>query len=141
MTPQYSKKQIFKALLLTPLPLLFFTVLFFIIANREYSLYSILIVLVGHTAVYLAYCILTIPFSFTVSLFLSYSQALNLFTICICSFLIATPFFLFLDWGHTGKTPDQWGKIYSNPFSVSMILFPGICYWLFLIGVTDKERK
>ena len=35
---KYSKEKIVKALLLAPLPLLFFTALLFIIMNREYSL-------------------------------------------------------------------------------------------------------
>jgi len=51
---KYSKEKIVKALLLAPLPLLFFTALLFIIMNREYSLYSIFVVFAGHGLVYLA---------------------------------------------------------------------------------------
>ena len=141
MTPQYSKEQIFKALLFAPLPLLFFMALFFIIANHQFSLYQISVALVGHSIVYLAYCILTIPFSFTISFFLSYLQALNLLTICIFSLFFANFFFLIMGWVHTGIIPHQWWKSYLNPLSIFMSLFPGICYWLFLIGATDKERK
>ena len=60
---KYSNEKIVKALLLAPLPLLFFIAVLFIVMNQEYSLYSILVVLVGHGLVYLAYCILTVPFS------------------------------------------------------------------------------
>ncbi len=60
---KYSKEKIVKALLLAPLPLLFFAALLFIIMNREYSLYSIFLVFAGHGLVYLAYCILAVPFN------------------------------------------------------------------------------
>ncbi|MFH4242735.1 hypothetical protein WAI99_21655, partial [Acinetobacter baumannii] len=80
---KYSNEKIVKALLLSPLPLLFFTAVLFIVMNQEYSLYSILVVLVGHGLVYLAYCILTVPFSFIFSILLNRYNSLNLLTICI----------------------------------------------------------
>ena len=95
---KYSKEKIVKALLLAPLPLLFFTALLFIIMNREYSLYSIFVVFAGHGLVYLAYSILTVPFSFMVSILLNRYSILNLLTICISSLIIAMPFFVLFGW-------------------------------------------
>ena len=100
---KYSKEKIVKALLLAPLPLLFFAALFFIIMNREYSLYSIFVVFVGHALVYLAYCILTVPLTFLFSILLDRYFALNLLTICISSLAVATPFFILLGWGSYGR--------------------------------------
>ena len=91
---KYSNEQIVKALLLAPLPLLFLTTVLFIAVNHEYSLYSIFVVLVGHGLIYLAYCILTVPFSYIFSILLNRYNSLNLLTICITSLIIATPFFL-----------------------------------------------
>ena len=136
---KYSKEKIVKALLLAPLPLLFFTALLFIIMNREYSLYSIFVVFAGHGLVYLAYSILTVPFSFMVSILLNRYNSLNLLTICITSLIIATPFFILLGWGHTGKIAEDWWKMYTNTWASFLALFPGLCYWLFLINLKDKE--
>ena len=136
---KYSNEKIVKALLLSPLPLLFFTAVRFIVMNQEYSLYSILVVLVGHGLVYLAYCILTVPFSFIFSILLNRYNSLNLLTICITSLIIATPFFILLGWGHTGKIAEDWWKTYTNTLASFLALFPGLCYWLFLINLKDKE--
>lgn len=91
----YSNEKIVKALLLAPIPLLFFTAWFFIIMNRKYDLYSIFVVFIGHGLVYLAYCILTVPFSFLLSATLNRYNLLNLLTICISTLFIATPFLFF----------------------------------------------
>ena len=138
---KYSNERIVKALLLAPLPLLFFTAVLFIVMNQEYSLYSILVVLVGHGLVYLAYCILTVPLSFIFSILLNRYNSLNLLTICITSIIIATPFFILLGWGHTGKIVEDWWKMYMNISAILAALFPGLCYWLFLINLKDKKSK
>ena len=136
---KYSKEKIVKALLLAPLPLLFFTALLFIIMNREYSLYSIFVVFAGHGLVYLAYSILTVPFSFMVSILLNRYNSLNLLTICIASIIIATPSFILFGWSHTGEISKEWWKMYTDTWIIFMALFPGLCYWLFLINLKDKE--
>jgi hypothetical protein len=136
---KYSKEKIIKALLLSPLPLLFFTALLFIIMNHEYSLYSIFLVFIGHGLVYLIYCILTVPFSFIFSIFLNRYSVLNFLTICISSLIIAMPFFILLRWGHTGEALKEWWKMYTNIWTILMALFPGLCYWLFLINLKTKE--
>jgi type IV secretory pathway VirB6-like protein len=107
--------------------------------NQEYSLYSILVVLVGHGLVYLAYCILTVPFSFIFSIILNRYNSLNLLTICITSLIIAAPFFILFGWSHTGEISKEWWKMYTNTWTIFMALFPGLCYWLFLINLKDKE--
>ena len=136
---KYSNEQIVKALLLAPLPLLFLTTVLFIAVNHEYSLYSIFVVLVGHGLIYLAYCILTVPFSYIFSILLNRYNSLNLLTICITSLIIATPFFVLFGWGHTGKIAEDWWKMYTNTWASFLALFPGLCYWLFLINLKDKE--
>lgn len=136
---KYSKEKIIKALLLSPLPLLFFTALMFIIINHEYSLYSIFVVFIGHGLVYLIYCILTVPFSFIFSIFLNRYSILNLLTICVSSLIIAMPFFILLGWWHTGEVFKDWWKMYTNVWTILMALFPGLCYWLFLINLKTKE--
>jgi len=138
---KYSNEKIVKALLLAPLPLLFFTAVLFIVMNQEYSLYSIFVVLVGHGLVYLAYCILTVPFSFTFSILLNRYNSLNLLTIFITSTIIATPFFILFGWSHTGQISKEWWKMYTNTWTIFMALFPGLCYWLFLISLKDKKSK
>ena len=136
---KYSNEKIVKALLLAPLPLLFFIAVLFIVMNQEYSLYSILVVLVGHGLVYLAYCILTVPFSFIFSIILNRYNSLNLLTICITSLIIAAPFFILFGWSHTGEVSKGWWEMYTNTWTIFMALFPGLCYWLFLINLKDKE--
>lgn len=130
---KYEKEKIVKALLLAPLPLLFFTALFFIIMNHEYTLYSILVVFAGHGLFYLAYCILTVPFSFMISVLLNRYSILNLLTICISSLLIAMPFFIVFVWSHTGELYKEWWKMYTDIPTMLLALFPSLCYWLFLI--------
>ena len=136
---KYSNEQIVKALLLAPLPLLFLTTVLFIAVNHEYSLYSIFVVLVGHGLIYLAYCILTVPFSYIFSILLNRYNSLNLLTICITSLIIAAPFFILFEWSHTGEISKEWWKMYTNTWTIFMALFPGLCYWLFLINLKDKE--
>jgi hypothetical protein len=136
---KYSKEKIIKALLLSPLPLLFFTALLFIIMNHEYSLYSIFVVFIGHGLVYLIYCILIVPFSFIFSILLNRYSVLNLLTICISSLIIAMPFFILLGWGHTGEILKEWWKMCTNIWTILVALFPGLCYWLFLINLKNKE--
>lgn len=136
---KYSKEKIVKSLLLAPLPLLFFAALFFIIMNREYSLYSILVVFAGHVLVYLAYCILTVPFSLMFSILLNRYSLLNLLSICISSLIIAVPFFILFEWSHTGEVSQEWWKMYTNTWTILMALIPGLCYWLFLTDSKVKE--
>ncbi|HBM1136794.1 TPA: hypothetical protein LUC71_003564 [Acinetobacter baumannii] len=136
---KYSKEKIVKALLLAPLPLLFFTALLFIIMNREYSLYSIFVVFAGHGLVYLAYSILTVPFSFMVSILLNRYSILNLLTICISSLIIAMPFFVLFGWSHTGEVSKEWWKMYTDTWTIFMALIPGLSYWLFLTDFKVKE--
>lgn len=136
---KYSNEQIVKALLLAPLPLLFLTTVLFIAVNHEYSLYSIFVVLVGHGLIYLAYCILTVPFSYIFSILLNRYNSLNLLTICITSLIIATPFFILLGWGHTGKIAEDWWKMYTDTWTIFMALIPGLSYWLFLTDFKVKE--
>lgn len=135
---QYSKEKIIKALLLAPIPLLIFLALLFIIQNHEYSLSSIFAIFVGFGLFYLAYCILTVPFTFFVSIVLNRYSYLNLLTICIGSLAVATPFFILLGWGHTGKINDDWWKMYTNAGAMLMALFPGLCYWLFLMSLKTR---
>lgn len=138
---KYSKKNIVKALLLAPLPLLFFTALLFIIGNDEYKLSSIFVVFVAHAFIYLAYCIVTVPFSFMFSILLNHRGILNLLTIFMGSLIIATPFFILIGWGHTGKTSENWWRIYTNIPAILASLFPGLFYWLFLIRFAKKETE
>lgn len=138
---KYSKEKILKALLLAPLPLLFFTALLFIIMNHEYSLNSIFVVLVVHTLVYLAYCILTVPFSLIFSIFLNRYNLLNVLTICMGTLALSLPFFMLLEWGHTGKIVQPRWMMYTNMAATLIVLFPGLCYWLFLISLKDNQSK
>ena len=137
---KYHKDRIIKALLLAPVPLLFFAALLFIIMNSEFSPYSILVVFAGHALVYLAYCILTVPFSFLFSILLERYNALNLLTICISALIIAAPFFILLGWSHTGQVSAEWWKMYSNPSAIFIAIFPGVCCWLFLINLKSKTK-
>ena len=129
---KYSKAQILKALLLTPLPLLCLTALFFIIANHQYSLYSIFVVFLGHALIYLAYCILTVPITFLISILFNHYFSLNLLTISASSFAIATPFFLLFGWSHSGQISEPWWEMYGSLPSISMALLISVSYWLFL---------
>ncbi len=100
--------------------------------NQEYSLYSILVVLVGHGLVYLAYCILTVPFSFIFSILLNRYNSLNLLTICIASIIIATPFFILLD----GVTQEKFRKSGGRCIQIH-----GLSLWLYftfmLLAISD----
>lgn len=136
---QYSKKTILQALLLTPLPLLALMALWLIIVNREFSLYSIFVFIAVHVAVYLAYCILTIPFSFVISLGLARLQGLNFFSIAIFTLLIAGVFFLGFGWAHTGTISSPWWKIYTEPFTIGLALIIAFSYWMFLIKFKSKQ--
>ena len=135
---KYSNEQIVKALLLAPLPLLFLTTVLFIAVNHEYSLYSIFVVLVGHGLIYLAYCILTVPFSYIFSILLNRYNSLNLLTICITSLIIAAPFFILFEWSHTGEISKEWWKMYTNTWTIFMAICKGSCNGLFLINLEDK---
>lgn len=136
---KYSKKKIIKALLFTPLPLLFFSCLVFMIMNSEFKLSAVFAVFFGHGLVYLAYCILAVPFGFIMSATLNRFGILNLITISLSSIVMAFAFFTFLQWGHTGDTSKEWWKLYTNIPAIIMALFPGLCYWIFLTTLKDKE--
>ncbi|OEY95027.1 hypothetical protein BJD20_16670 [Acinetobacter proteolyticus] len=130
---KYNKKIIFKSLLLAPIPLLCLMAVLFILINNEFKLSSIFAVIVGHLLVYLAYCLLSVPFSFLFSLVLNRYQYLNFLTICLSSFVVATPFFILFSWAHTGQLPKQWWLVYADVFFLFIALIPAVCYWLILI--------
>jgi hypothetical protein len=111
---KYSNEKIVKALLLSPLPLLFFHSS--PVYRNESGIQPILDFSGSCRArsfVYLAYCILTVPFSFIFSILLNRYNSLNLLTICIASIIIATPFFILFGWSHTGAISKEWWKMYD----------------------------
>ncbi|MCZ3008635.1 hypothetical protein NYY91_04125 [Acinetobacter baumannii] len=155
---KYSSEQIKKALLLTPLPLLLwhFFFKFMDVDNVRLSLdifFAFFLSIVGYSLVYLAYCILTVPFSFIFSILLNYYNYLNLWTICINSVIITSLFFL--GWLFTGEIPPKinymesmegeaplkWWMMYTDITFIIFILFPGLCYWGFLILLKKKQSK
>ncbi|CAM4139342.1 hypothetical protein F901_02939 [Acinetobacter dispersus] len=136
---KYKKKIILKSLLLAPIPLLCFMAVLFIVMNNEFKLGSIFAVIVGHLLVYLAYCLLTVPFSLMFSLALNRYQYLNFLTICLSSFVVAAPFFTLLAWTHTGQLPKQWWLVYADIFSLFIALIPAVCYWLILIHLKSHQ--
>ncbi|HCA5722796.1 hypothetical protein ACT40E_13085 [Acinetobacter baumannii] len=157
---KYSSEQIKKALLLTPLPLLLwhFFFKFMDVDNVRLSLdifFAFFLSIVGYSLVYLAYCILTVPFSFIFSILLNYYNYLNLWTICINSVIITSLFFFFLGWLFTGEIPPKinymesmegeaplkWWMMYTDITFIIFILFPGLCYWGFLILLKKKQSK
>ncbi|MCH4247846.1 MAG: hypothetical protein LKF82_08415 [Acinetobacter populi] len=138
---KYAKTDIVKALLLAPIPLLVLSVVFVVVANREYHLSSIFVVSLAHCLVYFAYCILTVPFSFLFSILLNRYSVLNLLTISISALVFAIPFFMLFAWGHTGQMRQEWWKMYTDVFTIFMALFPGVCYWLFLIYAKRKSLR
>ncbi|USA48213.1 hypothetical protein NDN11_08920 [Acinetobacter sp. C26M] len=138
---KYKKKIIFKSLLLAPIPLLCFMAMLFILMNNQFKFGSIFAVIVGHLLVYLAYCLLTVPFSFLFSLVLNRYQYLNFLTICLSSFIVAAPFFILLAWAHTGQLPKQLWLVYADIFSLFIALIPAICYWLILINSKSDQKQ
>ena len=100
--------------------------------NQEYSLYSILVVLVGHGLVYLAYCILTVPFSFIFSILLNRYNSLNLLTICIASIIIATPFLFF--WMESHRSNFE--RVVEDVYRYMDYLYGSIS-WLMLLAISD----
>lgn len=130
---KYNKKIIFKSLLLAPVPLLCLMAVLFILMNNQFKFSSIFAVIVGHLLVYMAYCLLTVPFSFLFSLVLNRYQRLNFLTICLSAFVVAAPFFTLLAWAHTGQLPKQWWLVYADIFSLFIALIPAVSYWLILI--------
>ncbi|MGA6135522.1 hypothetical protein ACPER7_04360 [Acinetobacter dispersus] len=136
---KYQKKIILKSLLLAPIPLLCFMAVLFIVMNNEFKLGSIFAVIVGHLLVYLAYCLLTVPFSLMFSLVLNRYQYLNFLTICLSSFVVAALFFTLLAWTHTGQLPKQWWLVYADIFSLFIALIPAVCYWLILIHLKSHQ--
>ncbi len=136
---KYNKKIILKSLLLAPIPLLCFMAVLFILMNNEFKLGSIFAVIVGHLLVYLAYCLLTVPFSFLFSLILNRYQYLNFLTICLGSLVVAAPFFILLGWGYTGQLPKQWWLVYTDVFAWFIALIPAVCYWLILIHLKSHQ--
>jgi len=64
--------------------------------------------------VYFIYCIIVAPIAFLISVILNHYYILNLLTIFISTFIMATPFHLFINFLHATSIPDQWGKIYSH---------------------------
>ncbi|WP_171430158.1 hypothetical protein [Acinetobacter lactucae] len=157
---KYTSEQIKKALLLTPLPLLLwhFFFKFMDVDNVRLSLdiFSVFFLgIVGYSLVYLAYCILTVPFSFIFSILLNHYTYLNIWTICINSVIITSLFFFFLRWLFTGEispkinymesmegeASPKWWMMYTDISFIIFILFPGLCYWGFLILLKKKQSK
>ena len=138
---KYSKAVIAKALFLSPLPLLLILASLFIILNSEFNLSSLFVVFVGHALVYLAYCIFIVPFSVLISILLDRYHALNLLSITLFSLLMAAIFFSIIGWGHTGALPDptEWWKGFNDLPTLFMALFPGLCYWFFLIKLQARK--
>ncbi|WP_087088551.1 hypothetical protein [Acinetobacter pittii] len=157
---KYTSEQIKKALLLTPLPLLLwhFFFKFMDVDNVRLSLdifSAFFLGIVGYSLVYLAYCILTVPFSFIFSILLNHYTYLNIWTICINSVIITSLFFFFLRWLFTGEispkinymesmegeASPKWWMMYTDISFIIFILFPGLCYWGFLILLKKKQSK
>ncbi|ARD29715.1 hypothetical protein OTEC02_13530 [Acinetobacter lactucae] len=157
---KYTSEQIKKALLLTPLPLLLwhFFFKFMDVDNVRLSLdifSAFFLGIVGYSLVYLAYCILTVPFSFIFSILLNHYTYLNIWTTCINSVIITSLFFFFLRWLFTGEispkinymesmegeASPKWWMMYTDISFIIFILFPGLCYWGFLILLKKKQSK
>ncbi|MCU4635189.1 MULTISPECIES: hypothetical protein [Acinetobacter] len=157
---KYSSEQIKKALLLTPLPLLLwhFFFKFMDVDKVEFNLdhiFAFFLGIVGYSIVYLAYCILTVPFTFIFSMLLNHYNYLNVWAICISSIVITSLFFFFLGWIFTGEispkinymesmegeAPPKWWMMYTDISFIIFILFPGLCYWRFLIFLQKKQSN
>lgn len=153
---KYSKEKIRKALLLAPLPILLFH-FFFKFMHHEGKLslnadffFAIFLGFLGYSLVYLAYCILTVPFSFIFSILLNHYSYLNLLNICISSLIISTPFCLFLRWCFKGEIsptdymeemPQGWWMIYTDISFLIFTLSTGLFYWLCLITLKEKQSN
>ena len=155
---KYSKEKIKKALLLSPLPILLFH-FFFKFMHHEGKLslnadffFAIFLGFLGYSLVYLAYCILTVPFSFIFSILLNHYSCLNLLNICISSLIISTPFCLFLRWCFKGEIsptvnsmggdiPPKWWMIYTDISFLIFTLSTGLFYWLCLIILKEKQSN
>jgi len=157
---KYSSEQIKKALLLTPLPLLLWH-FFFKFMNMDIvkfnldHIFAFFLGIFGYSLVYLAYCILTVPFSFIFSFLLNHYNYLNVWTICLSSVIITSLFFFFLGWFFTGEIspkinymesmegegPLKWWMMYRDISFIIFILFPGLCYWGFLIFLKKKQSS
>ncbi len=62
--------------------------------DPPYTLQNIGFFLMGTMIVYFIYCIIVAPIAFLVSVILNHYYILNLFTILISTFIMATPFYL-----------------------------------------------
>ena len=138
---KYTKQTIIKALLCAPLPLLLLSTTIFIVANQEFSPSAMLFVLVGHGLVYCADCVLSLPLSYPISILLNHFSALNLLSIFFGTMLLITPFFIFINWSHTGQVSKTWWKMYSNVSTLIFSLIPALSYWLFLKFFQRKSFK
>ncbi|WOE43207.1 hypothetical protein [Acinetobacter chinensis] len=138
---KYSRKTIANALLLAPLPLILLSALSIMIVNSEYRLDSVFVIFAGHALVYLAYCVLTVPFTFLISIGLNHYSALNFFTICISSLVISTVFFILVIWSHTGQISGYWEEVFNHGFTIITALISGFFYWLFLTVLRNRSTE
>lgn len=132
-----TPKTILLSLLVAPLPLLLCSMLFIIIANEEFSLYSIFVIFTGHTLAYLVYCILFLPFIYLISLALKYLKQLHFISIAMGTFIFIKLFMLLLYWGHTGEWSALWWQFDSISFITSCLL--AIWYWFLLQKLKQKS--
>ncbi|HCO07260.1 MAG TPA: hypothetical protein DIT34_02905, partial [Acinetobacter ursingii] len=51
---------------------------------------------------------------FLISVILNHYYILNLVTILISVFIVATPFYVFINFLHAASIPDPWWKMYSH---------------------------
>ena len=152
---KYSKEKIKKALLLAPLPILLFHSLKFMHNEGKLSLnvdffFAIFLGFLGYSLVYLAYCILSVPFSFIFSILLNHYSCLNLLNICISSLIFLHHFSFFWDGVLKEKFLQRiiWKKcLKDGGWSILIYLFliftlsTGLFYWLCLIILKEKQSN
>lgn len=68
----------------------------------------------GTMIVYFIYCIIVAPIAFLISVILNHYYILNLLTILISAFVVATPFYLFINFLYAASIPNPWWKMYSH---------------------------
>lgn len=129
---KYNPEIIKKSILIIPIPLLVFILIYLIIANPPYTLQNIGFFLIGTIIVYFIYCIIVAPITFLISIILNHYHILNLFTIFISAFVVATPFYLFINFLHAASIPHPWWKMYSHFSTILMTIVPAFFYWICL---------
>lgn len=76
----------------------------------------------GTMIVYFIYCIIVAPIAFLISVILNHYYILNLLTILISVFIVATPFYLFINFLHAAYIPNPWLKMYSHFSTILMTI-------------------